>query len=398
MLFSQIETPCYVIRKRAYLDSVSTLMREYGERWGGEVLYGYSVKTNRLPFLLETVGDLGWYAEVVSPDEYAFAASLGFDADRIIYNGPQKRAAFLEALEGGAYVNLDHFGDVGAVCAHVKAHGAGRRNYHLGVRVNFDLEARCPGETAAEGGVSRFGLCLENGDLLRACRALRDSGVPPEGLHMHASTLSRSARAFREICLKALEVRDLLASDGFDPLRFINVGGGFFGGSYFPGKPSCAEYARAVCDTLREGIDPKAVTLILEPGAAILATALDYVVSVLNIRQIRGRRVVTVDGSSLHVDPMMKGFRMPFTLEGGGERTEEEQIVGGSTCMEADRFRPRGLDREISMDSRLVFHCAGAYTVTHNSSFINCAPNVYVEEDGECRLLRKKTVESMLRF
>lgn len=398
MIPHSIETPCYILRKQVFMENITRLMDEFGHRWGENIIFGYSVKTNRLSYLLQAVKQLGWYAEVVSPDEFDLVTSLGFETKDIIYNGPQMKDGFVSALQAGAYVNLDNLDDVQTLCAFVRSHGIGQQAYHIGMRMNFDLETLCPGETTAGSDGSRFGICVENGDFLNACRKLRESGLSLEGLHLHASTVSRSLNVFETLCSKALDMMAVLASEGFRPLRFIDIGGGFFGGAYFPGKPSCSEYADVVCDTLKKGVDPEKVTLILEPGAAVLATAMDYAVSVLNIRDIRSKRIITVDGTSLHINPMLKGHQMPFTLVDGGSETELQQVVGGSTCMEADRFRPRSLDCEITPQSRLVFHCAGAYTVAHNSSFINSAPSIYIEDNGDFRLLRSRSLASMLHY
>ena len=122
---------------------------------------------------------------------------------------------------------------------------------------------------------------------------------------------------------------------------------------------------------------------------------MDYLTSVLNIRRLRDNTVVTVDGSVIHINPFMHPHETPFTLIDGGEESEEKQIVGGSTCMELDRFYPRDLKNRLEKNSRLLFHCCGAYMSVHNSHFINTAPNIYLLEDGEYSLLRRKTTDRL---
>ncbi len=385
----QLQTPCYILRAEEYDQNIRDFKAAFESRWPGRVLFGYSVKSNNLPWLLRRAMAHGFRAELVSPDELDFARRCGCPLDRVIYNGPQKRETLLEAARGGAVVNLDDPGEVETVC---RAFSGGDFVPTLGLRVNFDLEARCPGESTAGAQPGRFGICLENGDLARAAARLREAGLPLAGLHLHQSSRTRSLNVFRAIAETACGIgREL----GLSELGYVDIGGGFFGGSFFPGKPSFAEYAETICTELKRFYDPAKTALILEPGAAILATAMDYLASVLSIRDVRGARVVTLDGSLLHINPMMNPHPTPFTMLDPGEEGGEDQIVAGSTCMELDRFWPRDMKNLAEKDSKFLFHACGAYMSVHNSNFINAAPRIYLDEGGELRLLREKSLDAL---
>lgn len=389
----ELETPCYIINQEDYENNITELMEAYESRWGKNVLYGYSVKTNHFPYMLQKAMEHGWYAEVVSPDEYYFARACGCADSQIIYNGPQKRQGVLDACRKGAMVNLDNLAEVGLLCESLTEEEKSRAR--IGIRINYDLEAECPNETTCRDVVGRFGISLENGDVERAIELLQKARIAIRGIHMHQSSSSRSLRIYESIAKKALKV---IEDYSLDTLEYVDMGGGYFGGNFFPGKPNVWEYAQTICGILKTGLNPEKVTLVLEPGAAILATAMDYLVSVLNIRDIRGERVVTVDGSVIHINPFMNPHPVPFTMLKPGKPTEQPQIIGGSTCMELDRFYPRDIANLVEPDSRLLFHCCGAYMSTHNSSFINAAPNIYVKEQEDYRLVRQHRPEQMIEY
>lgn len=397
MDYMQLKTPCYIVNSEEYEHNIVELMQAYESRWEGKVIYGYSVKTNHFPYMLQTAMKYGWLAEVVSPDEYAFAKLCGCPDEQIIYNGPQKRETVLDACRKGAMVNLDNLQEVQMVVDQLTAEE--KRQARIGIRINYDLEAECPGETTCKNVVGRFGICLENGDVESAIHMLRQGGIVVKGLHMHQSTSSRSLRVYESLAKKVLEVIERF---DMQDLEYVDMGGGYFGGNFFPGKPNVQQYAETICSILRRKMDSSKITLVLEPGAAVLATSMDYLVSVLNIRDIRGERVVTVDGSVVHINPFMNPHPTPFTMICPGDELDpavaENQIVGGSTCMEMDRIYPRGIRHQIQMDSRLLFHCCGAYMSTHNSSFINAAPHIYLKKQGQFQLLRQKNVEQMLVY
>ena len=50
MDYTQLKTPCYIINGEEYEQNIIELMQAYESRWGGKVIYGYSVKTNHFPY------------------------------------------------------------------------------------------------------------------------------------------------------------------------------------------------------------------------------------------------------------------------------------------------------------------------------------------------------------
>ena len=134
-----MNTPCYTIHLDIFEKNCREVMDAFEEAWGGRVEYGYSVKTNHDAGLMKYAhAKLGWFIETVSPDELELAFNLGFDAENIIFNGPCKcsrQDALINAIRGGAYVNLDNLDDVSFVCGHVSDI---RDVSRIGIRVNFN--------------------------------------------------------------------------------------------------------------------------------------------------------------------------------------------------------------------------------------------------------------------
>ena len=330
-----------------------------------------SVKTNHDAGLMKYAhAKLGWFIETVSPDELELAFNLGFDAENIIFNGPCKcsrQDALINAIRGGAYVNLDNLDDVSFVCGHVSDI---RDVSRIGIRVNYNLEAECPGETTAGESVSRFGIDVENKDFARAVDMLRSAGIEPAGLHMHTSTRSRSAAVFTSLARKAAQ----LVNDYGLKLHFVDMGGGYFGGQKVEGKPSMEQYAQVITRELKKALNPEMTTLILEPGASVIATSVTYETSVLSVRDIRGTKIVTMDGTLLHVNPFMAHRNQPYSTsliaDYDARPVDEHQIICGCTCMENDRFADEHSVRRLEPGDVLSFRFAGAYTMAFNSNFI----------------------------
>lgn len=364
------ETPYYLVDLNAFRDNCTEIVHAFIEEWGENLLFGYSIKTNHYKGLIEyAYNELGWYIETVSSDEYKYCQSLQIDPSRMILNGPCKGSTMYSAFLDGSYINLDNLDEVRDLCEHTDL----VNNIRVGLRVNFDLEHVCPGETTAGDRISRFGIDCCSDDFENAINLLRQHGLKRIGLHMHTSTKTRSIAVFRALSNQVINLIDKYNIE----LSFIDIGGGFFGGQIVDGKPTMKAYAENICSILKTRIIPSKTTLILEPGAAVLATCVSYVTKVINIRKIRNTCVVTLDGTLLHINPFMVERQQPFTMNIENGRTlVDMQILGGCTCMENDRFAELKHMPELKVGDKLTFKNAGAYTMAFNSHFIIEPPSV----------------------
>lgn len=368
-------TPCYEINLEQFHENCDAVMQPFEKAWDGNVAYGYSVKTNHHEALMRYAADhLGWYIETVSVNEYEQVRQL-VPAERIIFNGPCKQERLLTVYEQGGILNLDNPTEVERLCEAVRNGAVPSEHTQVGLRINFDLEAQCPDETTAGTEVSRFGICYENGDLKRAIDQLGEAGIAIDGIHLHTSTKTRSTRVFAALAGMAVKIREEYGLS----LSYVDMGGGYFGGQKVTGKPTMEEYAACICGELRKGFSPEKTTLILEPGASVIATCVNYISRVIGTRDVRGVRAVTLDGSLLHINPFMSSRIPSYEWLGDGDRQMEEvQIVSGCTCMENDRFLKLIEKKRIETGDVFVFHYAGAYTMAFNSEFILQPPRVYV--------------------
>lgn len=383
----QLHTPCYIIDEAKFQENVGQIQESFRSRWKSGLLLAYSVKTNHNRELLKMARDMGMLAEVVSDDEYIWAEKTGFPTENIIYNGVQKSESFLlSAIQNGSFVNLDHFEEIEFIEKHEK--NLPHKGLHIGLRVNFDLERECPNETTTGQEVSRFGFCLENGEFERALCRLRKMQIEPEGLHLHYNSITRSLNIFSALAKKVCDITEVYHLQ--DHLRFIDLGGGFFGGRRMAGKPTMEEYAETICGILQAGLCTDRVQLILEPGASILATAVDYVSRVIQSKEIRDTRIVTLDGSHLHINPFLAKRESPYQLFTNNTKTVAKQIVCGATCMESDRFLRLHGQPQLENGDYIYFTCAGAYTMAFNSCFINLPPSIYVRREGRYLLCRNQ--------
>lgn len=168
----------------------------------------------------------------------------------------------------------------------------------------------------------------------------------------------------------------------------MDVGGGFFGG--VPGKTTPEEYIRTIREALIPAVDPERTALILEPGSAAIGSAVELHTTVLDVKDTVRGRIVTTDGSRIHIDPLWLKKRYLYTAT-SDRPPVARQVVCGYTCMDHDRLMVLENQPELAVGDQIVYHRVGNYTVTFGGPFIRPFPPVYAEmEHGEIRQIRKQ--------
>ncbi len=406
----KIPTPYFLLDEpilQRYFDMLTGALKK---NWPNYRI-GYSFKTNSLPWLVNFYKKQGAYAEVVSKDEYGLAKYLGFQDSEIVYNGPYKdEQSFRDVVLAGGYVNVDSkwelewltklseelaegklftsFSDNSEANTEGKTETNGKvSEIHVGIRVNFNLEQMCPGETTMGETSGRFGFSYENGEFAKALSYVRAlPHVKVTGLHLHSSSKSRSVQIFRSIAQMACRLKK-----EFDlTLSYVDIGGGYCGG--MEGRPEYPDYFPAIAEELHKEFDPEQTQLVVEPGISLISKGSFFVTSVIDVRDIRDTRYLITDGSRFNIDAtMIKSSYLYHTkLQNPSAPVMERQEITGYTCMECDRLFTMENLPELQTGDQIIYENVGGYTISLNPLFIQYFPAVYVRNGEQMTEVRKK--------
>ena len=378
----KLETPAYIVKEEILENSIISLNSALSNNFKNNI-FSYSLKTNSLPYILERVKSHGGFAEVVSSDEYELARLVGFDIEKIVYNGPLKsKKTFIEAVKGGAIVNIETKREIDWLNELPKD-----QDYSVGIRVNIDLAYISPDDAKENEDYSRFGFSYESNELEQAITdILHYKNIKLVGLHVHRTTLSRSVNVYERV---ANYVSNIAKKHSLD-LKYIDIGGGFYG--IMEGKPTFDEYFKAIKKGLEAYFDLNLITIIVEPGNAIVASAIDFISAVIDVKKIRDFYLITTDGSRNDLDPFYKKSKYFHSLiyNDSKEYQVPLQIVGGGTCLEYDKIFEIENQNLLAVGDIIKYESVGAYTMTLSPLFIRFFPNVYLKDTNGYRLIRKK--------
>lgn len=346
----------------------------------------YSYKTNYIPELVKRVNDLGGYAEVVSEMEMEIALRSGVAPQKIIWNGPIKnRLKVKELLLHGGTINIDSIYEIDNIRSISLEYPD--RVFNIGVRINYDV---------GDSVLSRFGFDVDGEDF-HSILSFIASTSNLNLISLHAHFAKRSPDYWEARAKGMLLTYDRVVEKyGLKPER-LDIGGGIYGKM----PPSLSsqlgitdisydDYASRAATLFSEHFndDPDAPYLFIEPGSALAGDCMRFVSRVETIKTVRGKTIVTVNGSQKNIS--MNDINPPMDVVVGSinrNRVDRADIVG-YTCIEGDVLQ-KDYTGEIGVGDYIVFENCGSYSLVMKPPFI--LPNYPVLDisNGELKLIKR---------
>ena len=389
----------YLVEPREFINNYTELLDSFRKYYPNSHI-GYSYKTNYLPYLCKLIDELGGYAEVVSDFEYSLAIRNGVEPSKIIVNGPYKSSEDLHKyLSNNSIVNLDSFSEIDLI-KNIAAKTP-QKKCDVGIRCNFEIN---------ESQLSRFGFDVESNEFRAALIKLKNiPNVGIKGLHCHFP--NRDIESFKTRINRLLKLSEKLL---ITPPDYIDVGGGYYGkmndslAAQFEGDiPNFSQYGFEVASRIEafyRGYDqndkPK---LFIEPGGAIVANTIKYVVKVIDIKVIRGQYIATTTGSRFNMGLFSSSAVLPMERFGDPDSTQTPHIyesihIAGYTCIEND-YLLKNYRGTLKVGDYLIFSNVGSYSLVFKPPFImpNCAVLYYnLVSNSYAELKKAETLDDIM--
>lgn len=383
-------TPFFLLDENHLANQVDLIHKAFEKYWGNGLI-AYSVKTNSLPYLAKVLHQQGVAAEVVSEDEYDFINKVTlFEGGNIVCNGPIKHESWIEKiLAQKCYLNIDSKRELVLVEKYARQHPD--EIIKVGLRVNNDIEDIFPNASTAGIKGSRFGFSYETGELGHAIEYLRSlNTVKIAGLHLHISTNLRSLAVYQYIVGKFDEI---VKRYSLSDIEYLDAGGGFYG--EVSGKPQWSDYISTISEgLLNRGYKPESLRLIIEPGVSLLSGCFSYYTRVEDVKDTARSHFVVLDGSRNHIDPLMhktiNSYFYSIEQQNITPIFNRPQILVGYTCLEYDSFFELTQERQLEVGDMIRFDKVGAYTLTFSPLFISWFPTVYSINNGKISIVRDR--------
>ena len=325
----------------------------------------YAMKANPMPAVVGLMAGLVDGIDVASGGELKVALDAGADPAEISFAGPGKRDLELrQAVAARVLINVESMREVQVLGPISRALGLPAR---VAVRVNPDFELKGSGMKMG-GGPKQFGIDVELVPEMLA--RVQDAGLAFEGFHLFAGSQNLKAESICEAQQKSYALALRLAEACPQPVRFLNLGGGF-GIPYFPGEQALdlAPIAANLADLAeRAQRELPQARLIIELGRYLVGEAGIYVTRILDRKVSRGQVYLVADGGLNHHLSASGNFgqvvrkNYPVTIGNRADASQREiASVVGPLCTPLDLLADR-MDLPVAGEGDLVVvFQSGAY-------------------------------------
>lgn len=345
----------------------------------------YAVKANSNIAVLNVLARLGSGFDIVSGGELLRVIAAGGDPKKIVFSGVGKTVEEINlALDHDIHCfNVESTAELERINAIAIARGV---KAPVSIRVNPNIDAGTHPYISTGLKENKFGIDIELAEAVYQT-ANKMAGIAVKGVDCHIGSQLTELSPFLEATDKLLMLVDKLADQGI-VLEHLDVGGGL--GVPYEGEtpPEPAEYAQA----LKDKIAGRKLSLIFEPGRAIMANAGVLMSKVEYIKLTEHKNFAIIDAAmnDLIRPALYSAWQDIQPVNKSLSRESLNYDIVGPICETGD-FLGKNRDLAIATDDYIVVRSAGAYGATMSSNYNSRSRPAEVMVDGDsAHLIRKR--------
>ncbi|HLB95198.1 MAG TPA: diaminopimelate decarboxylase [Nitrospiria bacterium] len=356
-----------------YLYSYQTLLNHYRTYDSAFAfiphIIAYAVKANANLSILKLFAKENSGADIVSAGELYKALKAGISPNRIVFAGVGKSPQEIRyALQSNILMlNVESEHELETIN---EVAGRIRRKARIALRVNPDVDPKTHPYISTGLKKSKFGIWIGRA-LANYKLASRLKNIEVTGLHMHIGSQLTAISPYVAALQRLIPLMEQLESLDI-AIRYLNIGGGL-GITYVDETPPHpADLAQAVAPFVKE----LGVTLILEPGRALVGNAGILVTKVLYLKESEGKRFVIVDAgmNDLIRPSLYDAYHRIQPVIRRSRKTVVADVVG-PICESADFLAKDRKMEDCRSGELLAVMSAGAYGFAMASNY-NARPRI----------------------
>ncbi len=391
----QVGTPCFVYSRATLERHWQAFNKSFGD-YPHKICY--AVKANSNLAILNLLARLGSGFDVVSAGELMRVIAAGGDPLMTIFSGVCKQPwEIRQALEFGVgCFNIECASELQRISAIAKEVGVQPR---ISVRINPNVDAKTHPYISTGLRENKFGLSFDQA-LQVYKQAATDKNVRIDGVACHIGSQLTDLSPYRDALHQLLCFIDQLADMGI-AINHIDFGGGLGVRYRDECPPTPDQYVRMLLEQLTRRSRQTSgarLTIVIEPGRAIIANAGILLTRVHDIKKDQGANFCIVDAAmnDLIRPALYQAYQEIIAVNKSSEATAEVYDVVGPVCESGD-FLGKQRRLQVAENDLLTVRSAGAYGAVMSSNY-NSRPRaaeVMVDGDQFHIIKARETLESL---
>lgn len=361
----------------------------------------YASKAFLAPYFCNVLNNRGWYQDATSIGDIYIMIESGFNPNRIVYHGNNKKNSELEfAVSCGVgrivVDNLNELSRLITICQKLN------KKVDTLFRVNPGIEAHTHYYIQTSLLSSKFGESIFDMDLIGQIVDVYKSNdyVALKGFHSHIGSQIADEKSFVENAKVMCEfTKNVMNTFGYQ-LTELNLGGGF-GIKYLDYDPNVdlKHMLTSIIDTV-EASELKLEKLYIEPGRSVVGdNGLTLYTASYIKKTYGGKNYLFVDGGMTdNIRPAL--YNASYTIENASNVSGEKNIkvdVVGRCCESGDIVAKDVYINEVKENDCIVVYSTGAYCHSMSSNYNSMLKPavIFVGEDVEVVARREELSDLM---
>lgn len=383
-------TPCFIYSKasliqnfRAYTDALTDMPH----------LICFGTKANPNIAILNILANEGAGFDIVSIGELERVIAAGGDPKKIVFSGVGKQKhELIRALEVGIHCfNVESTAELEQLNCIACELGTVAP---ISLRINPDIDPKTHPYISTGLKANKFGISAKEA-VSAYLRAASLPGLKPIGIDCHIGSQLIDIHPLLEALDKLLELIDELNEHNI-VLEHIDLGGGL-GVTYEDENPP---HPSVYMHAIRDRIENRELTLILEPGRSITANAGIFVSQTILTKTTQEKHFAVVDGAmnDLIRPSLYDAWHriIPISIKSSPKENEKTFDIVGPVCETGDFL---GKERKMCLTAGdlIAVQSAGAYGFAMASNYnTRPKPPEILVDQGKVHLIRRREVLNSL--
>lgn len=393
----EVGTPTYVYSRTCFEDAYRSIDSALA---AVPHMVAYAVKANSNLAVLSRLRQLGASADIVSGGELLRVRRAGFSPENIVFSGVGKTDAELRAALslGIRSIHVESTSEIDTVEKLAQELGVVAR---ISLRINPDVDAATHPYISTGLHSTKFGLEL---DVAREIlpRIMRSQHLRLDGVACHIGSMVLSPEPLRD----AVEIVARFAGEctrAGARITTLDAGGGWpvLYGNEERDAQSHSVFGQAIIEGMqRGGADQLGLTLMVEPGRAIVGDSGVLLTRVLHVKEQAGKRFIIVDAAMTELirPALYRAYHaiLPVAEQPGAHLTPADVV--GPVCESGDFFAHDRLLPPLQRGDLLAIRGAGAYSASMASNYNSrpLAPEVLVSHESSSVVRDRQSLDDLL--